>query len=175
MNEDIVIEYLKQTWLGVTREKGLSGNEVYKYNWLQFIGPSIKSFLHKFEEYVNGNETELLFVQEIDSLCLKFEGIIRDLISLRNIDEFRTFYFDRNGNFKWQNINKYLNDSNIFKILRPNEVYFLRYLLIDFKNLRNKVAHSLNFLGEYGLDNMILLFIAILRISKCIVLEESKE
>lgn len=93
------------------------------------------------------------------------------MISLASIDEFQAFYFDRNKNFNWCNINKYLKDSNIFRIIPENDVYFLKYFLTEHRNLRNRVAHSLTFLGEYGIYNMVILFIAILRLSKCLILK----
>lgn len=138
---------------------------------MQYIGPSIESFFLKFEKFINGDESSILYIQEIDSLSLKIEGMIRDMISLASIDEFQAFYFDRNKNFNWCNINKYLKDSNIFRIIPENDVYFLKYFLTEHRNLRNRVAHSLTFLGEYGIYNMVILFIAILRLSKCLILK----
>lgn len=171
INAEIVLNFLKNTWYGANIEKELSGGDIYKYNWLQYIGPSIESFFLKFEKFINGDESSILYIQEIDSLSLKIEGMIRDMISLASIDEFQAFYFDRNKNFNWCNINKYLKDSNIFRIIPENDVYFLKYFLTEHRNLRNRVAHSLTFLGEYGIYNMVILFIAILRLSKCLILK----
>ena len=171
INAEIVLNFLKNTWYGANIEKKLSGGDIYKYNWLQYIGPSIESFFLKFEKFINGDKSSILYIQEIDSLSLKIEGMIRDMISLASIDEFQAFYFDRNKNFNWCNINKYLKDSNIFRIIPENDVYFLKYFLTEHRNLRNRVAHSLTFLGEYGIYNMVILFIAILRLSKCLILK----
>ena len=162
---------MKNTWYGANIEKELSGGDIYKYNWLQYIGPSIESFFLKFEKFIQGDKSSNLYIQEIDSLSLKIEGMIRDMIWLANIEDFHTFYFDRNKNFNWCNINQYLKDQNIFRIIPENDVYFLKYFLTEHRNLRNRVAHSLTFLGEYGVYNMVILFIAILRLSKCLVLK----
>ena len=97
--------------------------------------------------------------------------MIRDIILLADIDDFHLFYFDRNENFNWRNINQYLKDPNIFSIIPENDVYFLKYFLTEHRNLRNRVAHSLTFLGEYSIYNIVILFIVILRLSKCLVLE----
>lgn len=171
INAEIVLNFLKNTWYGANIEKKLSGGNNYKYNWLQYIGPSIESFFLKFEKFVQGDTTSILYIQEIDSLSLKIEGMIRDMILLADIDDFHLFYFDRNENFNWRNINQYLKDSNVFRIIPENDVYFLKYFLTEHRNLRNRVAHSLTFLGEYGIYNMVILFIAILRLSKCLVLK----
>ena len=171
INAEIVLNFLKNTWYGANIEKKLSGGNNYKYNWLQYIGPSIESFFLKFEKFVQGDTTSILYIQEIDSLSLKIEGMIRDMILLADIDDFHLFYFDKNENFNWRNINQYLKDSSIFSIIPENDVYFLKYFLTEHRNLRNRVAHSLTFLGEYGIYNMVILFIAILRLSKCLVLK----
>ena len=171
INAEIVLNFLKNTWYGVNIEKELSGSNIYKYNWLQYIGPSIESFFLKFEKFIQGDTTSNLYIQEIDSLSLKIEGMIRDMIWLANIDDFYLFYFDRNENFNWRNINQYLKDPSIFNIIPENDVYFLKYFLTEHRNLRNRIAHSLTFLGEYGVYNMVILFIAILRLSKCLVLK----
>lgn len=171
MNAKIVLEFLSNTWYGANIEKKLSGGNNYKYNWLQYIGPSIESFFLKFEKFVQDDTISILYIQEIDSLSLKIEGMIRDMILLADIDDFHLFYFDKNENFNWRNINQYLKDSSIFSIIPENDVYFLKYFLTEHRNLRNRVAHSLTFLGEYGIYNMVILFIAILRLSKCLVLK----
>lgn len=171
MNAKIVLEFLSNTWYGANIEKKLSGGNNYKYNWLQYIGPSIESFFLKFEKFIQGDTTSILYIQEIDSLSLKIEGMIRDMILLADIDDFHLFYFDKNENFNWRNINQYLKDSSIVSIIPENDAYFLKYFLTEHRNLRNRVAHSLTFLGEYGIYNMVILFIAILRLSKCLVLK----
>ena len=171
INAEIVLNFLKNTWYGANIEKKLSGGNNYKYNWLQYIGPSIESFFLKFEKFVQGDTTSILYIQEIDSLSLKIEGMIRDMILLADIDDFHLFYFDKNENFNWRNINQYLKDTSIFSIIPENDVYFLKYFLTEHRNLRNRVAHSLTFLGEYSIYNMVILFIAILRLSKCLVLK----
>lgn len=168
-NLDVVLDFLKKSWFGANIEKNLTGKQTYSYNWLQYIEPSIMSFFIKFQKCIDTNEYSILFIPEIDSLCMKFEGIIRDMIHLTNTKEIPTFYFDKDKNFGWNNINKCLRDPNIFKIIPENDVYFLRYFLIDHRNLRNRVAHSLTFLGEYDIYNMIILLIAMLRLSKCLI------
>ena len=171
INAEIVLNFFIFFWYGANIEKELSGGDIYKYNWLQYIGPSIESFFLKFEKFIQGDTTSILYIQEIDSLSLKIEGMIRDMIWLADIDDFHLFYFDKNENFNWRNINQYLKDTSIFSIIPENDVYFLKYFLTEHRNLRNRVAHSLTFLGEYSIYNMVILFIAILRLSKCLVLK----
>ncbi len=161
-----MIKFLSTTWLGYKLSKNLTQDRVYTYAWLDYIQEPIENFIIKFTEYVNNESKPLIFISEIDSLSLKIEGILRDLITIFDIDGFNAFYFDKNKNFKWNNINNYLYHENIQQIIPENDLWFLRYCLIDYKNIRNRVAHSLMFLGEYGIENMILVFLVILRLLK---------
>lgn len=170
-NYEILLNFLKNTWYGINFEKKLSGNKTYEYNWLEYINPSLETFFLKFEKYLKGEDNYTLFIPEIDSLTLKIEGIIRDIIHYSNIEDFRIFSFDKDKFFYWKNINQYLKDEKIFQVIPENDVYFLRYLLIEHRNLRNRVAHCLTFLGEYGIYTMIILLMAILRLSKCLVVK----
>ena len=162
-----VIDFLSNTWYGYSLEKILADKRIYKYSWLDYIQEPIKTFITKFEKCINEECDNFgLYIQEIDSLTLKIEGIIRDLIMLFQIDGLDAFCFDQNNNFKWKNINNYLYDEKINLIIQENDLWFIRYFLIDCHNLRNRTAHSLMFIGEYGIYNMIMLFVVILRLSK---------
>jgi len=170
--QQIVIDFLRKTWYGYSLEKTLADKRTYKYHWLDYLQEPIETFIIKFEKCINEEcDNWGLYIQEIDSLTLKIEGIIRDLIALFKIDGLDTFCFDRNNNFKWKNINSYLYDEKINQIIQENDLWFLRYFLIDYHNIRNRTAHSLMFLGEYGIYNMIMLFVIILRLSKYAVKE----
>lgn len=158
---------MSNTWYGYSLEKILADKRIYKYSWLDYIQEPIKTFITKFEKCINEECDNFgLYIQEIDSLTLKIEGIIRDLIMLFQIDGLDAFCFDQNNNFKWKNINNYLYDEKINLIIQENDLWFIRYFLIDCHNLRNRTAHSLMFIGEYGIYNMIMLFVVILRLSK---------
>ena len=58
------------------------------------------SYLKKFKNFTSFNDTtSILYIQEIDSLSLKIEGMIREMILLYDIDDSNSFYFDSNENF----------------------------------------------------------------------------
>lgn len=54
------------------------------------------------------------------------------------------------------------------QIFSNDEIAYLKWLLIDTKNLRNKSAHCLMHPADYNIDNACLLFVAFLRLCKTI-------
>lgn len=167
LNSEIIISYLKETWLGTEQEEQLSTGDIYTYSWIDFIEESITSFIDKFENSFKVEENvKYRFIQEIDSLSSKIEGIIRDIGRLSDLEEFRAFKFDNDNNYQLNNINKYLYDSSIAEVIDENDLQFLKYFLIDRKNLRNRVAHCMMLKYEYNFHNMIMLLFVVFRLSK---------
>lgn len=166
LNAELLLNYLtKNTWFGLPLEKKLPENKIYKYTWLDYISESITTGFSKIKNEIEGKNA-IYYIQEIDSLTLKIEGIIIDLIEIFNIEGFKTFYFDNNDNYKWKNINNFIADDNIKNIIPENEIWTIKYLLIEYKNLRNRVAHSRLFMGEYNIYNFIYILILLLRLTK---------
>jgi len=172
LNADILIEYLeKHSWYGNIFIKKMNGEQEVKYKWLDFFIPSIKSYFQKLEKCIlNKEEVYPLFIQEIDSLTLKFEGLIRDLIEFSNVKDFSILKFRKdNKNRKTvhkKDINTLLWDEKIFEIFLPDDVWFLRYLLIEHVNLRNDVAHCLMYsANQYQISLINQVIIALLRLS----------
>ena len=62
--------------------------------------------------------------------------------------------------------NALLHDESLTSFLPPDDLLFLRYLLVEKVglNLRNKVAHSLMLPSGYTIDVMHLLVLAVLRL-----------
>lgn len=173
INSEIIIDYIKHTWLGMEQTKQLSTGELYKYSWLDYIEESILSSINKMKKFFfDTKDKKYIFVQEIDCISSKIEGILRDIGIYSNLEEFRAFKFDKDKNFEWNNINKYLCDSSLTDIIDKNELQFFRYFLIDRRNLRNRVAHCMMFKSEYGIQNIIMLLFVILRLSKYLQLKE---
>jgi len=168
----IILEHFKMTWFGVTISKPLQGERALKYRWLQHIQEPIISYFNKLQNYLGNNSCDLILINEIDSLTLKVEGILRDLIELSQTEGFSVSKLENDSKerqiFKWKTINELLFDENIFKVLPKNDVWFMRYFLIDYFNLRNRVAHCLIFSSEqyqYSLYSIQGLLIILLRLS----------
>lgn len=147
LSANLVLEHLKTTWLGEKRKKHLSNNQIIEYQWLEHIEEIIISYFDKQYKYIQDSNYRLKYINEVDSITLKIEGILRDLVDIAHIQNFqvRKFSEDAKGRqiSNWKSINELLWNSNIFNILSEDDVWFMRYLLTDWLNLRNNIAHCL--------------------------------
>lgn len=172
LNAKTLVGHLKKnSWFGYNLVFQRMNNQEYKYKWLDFIEDSLCSYLGRLEKNLINNEPQYpLFIQEIDCLVLKIEGMIRDLVRIKNLKGFSIYKFSRNCDTEivaMKDINTLLWDKNIFEVLPQNDVWFLRYFLIESFNLRNDIAHSLYLSpNEYNIYTMNLMLIAILRLSR---------
>lgn len=147
LNAGILIEYLKTTWFGNVIKKQLPENQILSYQWLEHIEQPIISYFNKQQKYIYDNNFRLTYINEVDSLTLKTEGILRDLVDFAHIEGFsvRKFVDDKDGRqiSKWKSINELLWDPNILKILNEDDIWFMRYFLTDYLDVRNNIAHCL--------------------------------
>ena len=141
------MEYFRTTWYGDIITKALPDKQKLKYQWLEHIKEPIISYFEKQRKYAYNSYFRLTYINEVDSLILKIEGILRDLIDFTQIDNFtvRKFVNDVNGRqvSYWKSLNELLWDNNISQILSENDVWFMRYFLTDYLNTRNNIAHCL--------------------------------
>ncbi len=142
-----IIQFLKNTWLGKIIQKPVSNNEILVYQWLEHIEESIKSFYNKHKLFQKNKLYNLSFINETDSLTLKIEGILRDIVEFAKIKGYnaRKFKNDSEGReiSVWRSINELLWDDKIFEILNEDDVWFMRFFLTDSIDLRNNIAHCL--------------------------------
>lgn len=176
LNAEILINYLKTTWLGKTLRKQLTGDNVLKYQWLEHIEQPIISYFDKLQKYIIDSNFRLTFINEVDSLTLKIEGILRDIIEFAQIKNFQVRKFDKDKNnrqiSKWKTINELLWDPLIFKILKDDDIWFMRYFLTDYLDVRNNIAHCLA-LSPYQdqyYKSFEWLVVIVLRLSKYVTL-----
>jgi len=170
----------EKTWLGQNITRTFRQGEEEVYNWLNLIMPSINEYLVQLYFYLTNQNNHLNFVLCIDSLALKIEGILRDMV---NMGGGTSFFFtpDKSGNSiaREKDINALLREDVIKKLISKDDLLFLKYLLVEKAglNLRNKVSHSLfRHAQYYSIDYMNLLIVAILRLAKneCYPLKEEK-
>ena len=147
LSANLILEHLKTTWLGDNIRKPLPDNKILEYQWLEHIKGPIISYFEKQQKYIKDNNYRLMYINEVDSLTLKIEGILRDIVDIANIKNFpvRKFIEDTKGRqiSNWKSINELLWDSNMFNILTEDDVWFMRYLMTDSLDLRNNIAHCL--------------------------------
>lgn len=176
LNAEILINYLKTTWLGKILRKQLTGDNVLKYQWLEHIEQPIISYFDKLQKYIIDSNFRLTFINEVDSLTLKIEGILRDVIEFAQIKNFqvRKFVKDKNDRqiSNWKTINELLWDPLISKILKDDDIWFMRYFLTDYLGVRNNIAHCLA-LSPYQdqyYKSFEWLVVIVLRLSKYVTL-----
>jgi hypothetical protein len=101
----------------------------------------------------------------IDSLTLKFEGVLRDFCGLINVS---TTITGKGNVLREKYIEDMLADKEVKKYFDEEDLLFFNYLFISKEgiNLRNNIAHSYYKPHDYSLHKMHLLICAFLRIGK---------
>ena len=157
LSPKIVLQFLKEeTWLGWAEIPNVGENPYF-----MMIVPIINNYFYELELIYLYNIPQPNFILTIDSLILKIEGILKLVYSIDNIIKEPT----SDGATQDKSLNKLLDYGN-FDLMSEDDLFFLKYLLIDKSglNLRNKVAHSLMKKGDYYWGNANLLILALLKI-----------
>jgi hypothetical protein len=159
---DILKEYLeKETWYN---NLNLYGNTDDKnsFSYLELILPSLKYFFSQFEEEVKNKEFNSDYILCIDSLTLKFEGLLRSLSRMIGAQaiEPKLNYVEEKINFE-----ALLSNPKMTDIIPAKDIAFFRYLFTkDGFDIRNNIAHCFYKPKHYGPSIMFLLITAIIRL-----------
>lgn len=168
LSAEIIINFLrKHSWIGVKFINKVNGKDVER-DWIALIAPSLYSYFNELKINIINPKTPSNFILSMDSLVLKLEGLIRDFCRLNGITTFSSHTENNEPIAREKSINKLLNDEKLKEIISEEDLFFLRYLLIDQGgyNLRNEIAHSLISIEDYNLYPMNLLLLAFLRLAK---------
>jgi len=178
LNASILLQYLNMTsWFGKNRSKSMPGGDDYNYNWLNLLAPSIIEYFSQIEVYFYNPKRYPNLVLCIDSLTMKFEGLIRDLCELLGIPTFYTEKDSLKQNIsKEKDINALLREKKFVEFIDQDDLFFLKYLLVERAgyNLRNDIAHSFTIFEEYSIEKIHLLIIALIKLGKYDFRAESK-
>lgn len=165
VNYRTLIEHLyKNTWLGKKISRLNTVGEVKEYNWLAVINPGLMEFFFHYEAVLFSNSQFSTLVLPIDSLTLKFEGMLRDFARMIGVST----SVSAKGNIREMYIEELLAEEKVQKYFDENDCIFFKYLFTSKEglNMRNNVAHSFYNFEHYTLDKMLLVLMAILRLSK---------
>lgn len=163
-----IINYIhKNTWVGENLEESNSDGEVRVYNWLNLIMPSLHYFFSELETALKSNGLYAPnFILPIDSISLKFEGMLRDVAKRIGINTVKTVREDTREMFTEDILRD--GKETLFKFY--DETDFLLFSYVYTKqgiNLRNDIAHCYFKLPQnYDVTLMYLLIISILRVGK---------
>ena len=134
---------------------------------VDFIKPSVEGYFSLFNHNKNPmDQASEVFILPIESLTLKFEGLIRHLVKKHGYNIY--FRPPDSLDYREKDLNLLLNDATLEKFMDSDDIAFLKFVLTekDGYNLRNKIAHALMSSNEYSPTYMHLLLLALLRISK---------
>jgi hypothetical protein len=159
-----VVEFLyKHSWIGKNIVYRNSGGERYEHNWLALIAPVLREFFFHWHALMYLEDRFQNFVLCIDSLALKFEGILRDFAKVIGAPS----QVHLKGWNREAYIEDLLEDEKIKSFFNEDDVLLFKYLFTSQgQNIRNNVAHSFYKFHHYKPELMILIIMAVLRISK---------
>ncbi len=160
--ESVANYFHENTWLG---QEFTDPESSRKYKWLYLIAPSLQEYFFAMESALRSKRPTLNLVLSIDSLTLKFEGVLRDFARLIGLS---TTTLGKNDILREKYIEELLQEEEIRNFFDDNDRIFFEYLFTakDGMNLRNNIAHSFFRFENYTLHYMHLLICAFLRIGK---------
>lgn len=156
---------LERTWLGQELIDSDSTQEITKYRWISLIAPSLHEYFLQTESAIKSNNSFTNYIMPIDSLTLKFEGVLRDFAKLINVSTTMT---GKGNVLREKYIEELLLEEEIQKYFDENDLLLFNYLFVSKNgmNLRNNIAHSFLRFNNYSFQVMHLLICAFLRIGK---------
>lgn len=167
INFQTLIEYLNsKTWLG--QEMVLHKNsqeETITFKWISMLAPALYEYFLQTESLLKSNTHYSNYIMPIDSLVLKFEGILRDFARLIGVS---TTKIERNDILREKYIEELLAEKEVAKYFDESDLLFFNVLFLDKNgfNLRNNIAHCFYRFENYNFQYIHLLICAFLRIGK---------
>ena len=162
-NYDSFCAFLEQSsWIAQPLGETAVDGQEQVYTWKDLIYPILRDFFQQLAIGIDGGREN--FVLSIDSLTVKLEGLLRDLLQRSGAN---TTANDKHQDLREVFIESLLNHAVAQELFDENTRYFLRYLLLaPGINLRNNVAHCYyRYQGQYSFDKIILLLCGLLRIA----------
>jgi hypothetical protein len=164
----ILMEFLKKrSWFGKTFTRNIQ-NQSIPHNWLHLLAPSLFEYFRQMDyHYTTGEYPNLVLC--MDSLTLKIEGLLRDLLLYSGVT---TFYSTQDKShrtiYREKDINALLHEEKVKDLFNVDDLLLFRSVLVEKAgyNLRHKVAHSLILREEYRIDSMNLLLLILLRLAR---------
>lgn len=159
------IEFIaKKSWIGKPHIKYDLEREEKPINWIALLSPSIVEFFIQIQGWVSSKYYKPSFVLCVDSLTMKFEGLLRDFCKRINVP---TSVSRRKG-MQEAYIHNVLDNEIIKTFFNEDDLLLFNYLFSTDSglNLRNNVAHCFYDYEEYHPEQMYLLIAALLRLAK---------
>ena len=165
--ENVILFFNTYSWFSQEIYRHDGDDKKIVYRWIDSLLPAIHDYIIQMSMYFNVTDFFPNFILSIDSLTIKIESIIRDLLKIHGSTI--TEYKEKGGDKKieMQTLEKLLENPLIEDLMGKDDVFFLKIVLIEKGgyNLRARVAHGLMIDKEYGLHYMHLVLLIVLRLS----------
>jgi hypothetical protein len=172
---DSLIDYLKNnSWYGQDYTYLDTNNETQGFNWIELLSPSVQSFFVQTEiDIKTNNHNPQGYILAIDSLVLKFEGLLRELSRMIGA---QTIEIKENGTEERIGFDKLLDNEKLKALIPEDDIAFFKFLFTsNGMNLRNNVAHCFFTTKNYTSAVMLLLIVALLRLGNFKLETKEKE
>lgn len=168
---DSIISFLEETWYNDNIYRNYHSNSV-QIKPIDILKPVIRSLFRELDSSSEDDSYLIDYVSITDSMVLKIESILRYICEKLGIATFKT----RQKSSDKLVMEKLLDDllvdiknteSNPTGFSEEDRI-FIKYVLTEKAgmNLRNQVAHGLLDIYEYSLQNIVVVFSIILKLSK---------
>lgn len=153
------------SWYGQKTKRSINQDSLNdNSSWLSLLAPGLHSLFAQYELSILLNTNKVNnFILAIDSLTLKFEGVLRDFIRLCGGNTSK----DKNGELREQLLEELLENEMVVKYFSTKDIDLFKFAFTSRgNNIRNNVAHSFMEFSDYGLSVASLVFLCILRLGK---------
>ncbi len=176
--DKIIGSLMENSWIGATLKSQRESNREYTYCWIDQLRPAIDEYFSYMDKMLEGNEPDIPPITAIDSLVMKFEGLVRDLAQLNGIPT-HSDAKDRAGRSvtREKDVSQLLlNDRRIAALFTEDDLLYFRFLFVEHSGfaLRHRVAHSLMLVEDYNFGLLQLVFVAVMRLAKYPVKREQE-
>ncbi len=161
---ETLLDFLRNnTWYGQDFTETNADGEIVGFNWIELLSPSLSSFFIQSEIDIIANKNTFNgYVLCIDSLTIKFEGLLREFS--RHIGA-QIIEYKEDGTEARISFEKLLENEKLKQIIPENDQALLKFLFTSQGlNLRNNVAHCFYQTKSYSPGVMFLLISALLRL-----------
>ncbi|KAA9332077.1 DUF4209 domain-containing protein [Hymenobacter busanensis] len=155
--------YLESSWVSSSLREIDTAGVPLDYSWADLVYPSLREFFLQLGSSLKEG-IEPSFVMCLDSLTVKFEGLLRDFARHAGIN---TTVVGRHDDLREMYVDEILEQPKIQSLFDEDCLVFFKYVFLSSgKNIRNDVAHCFyRHLNQYSLDKMILVICAFLRLA----------
>ena len=161
---DSLIYFLKNnTWYGIDFSIKNPAGKTETHNWLQLLTPALDSYFQQSEIDIKTNTNSSSgYILSIDSLVLKFEGILREFSRYNGA---QTIDIKENGTQERISFEKLLENEKFKELVPEDDIALFKFLFTsEGMNLRNNIAHCFYKTKDYSAAIMWLLICAFLKL-----------